>query len=316
MSSPAPQAAAVTTAIAVTGLRKSYGEQLVLDGIDLTVEPGTVFALLGPNGAGKTTTVQILSTLIHADGGQATLAGHDLNREPARVREVIGVTGQYSATDKLLTGRENLMLMADLYHLGRARARARIEELLERFDLTETGGKLVTTYSGGMQRKLDLAMTLISDPQIIFLDEPTTGLDPRSRRTMWQIVKDLTRSGVTIFLTTQYLEEADQLADQIALLDHGMLIAAGTPDDLKRMIPGGHIRLRFTDAGTLAAAQAVIARPAKADEEALTLEVPTGGTVPELHGILTRLDEHGIDVAELTVHTPDLDDVFLTLTGS
>jgi ABC-2 type transport system ATP-binding protein len=304
------------TAIAVTGLRKSYGEHMVLDGIDLTVQQGTVFALLGPNGAGKTTTVQILSTLIHADGGQATLTGYDLIREPARVREVIGVTGQYSAVDKLLTGRENLMLMADLYHLGRVRAKARTEELLERFDLTEAAGKLAGTYSGGMQRKLDLAMTLVSDPQIIFLDEPTTGLDPRSRRVMWQIVKDLTRSGVTIFLTTQYLEEADQLAHQIAVLDHGTLIAQGTPDQLKRMIPGGHIRLRFTDADTLSKARAVIARPGRADVEALTLEVPTGGGVPELRGILGRLDDHGIDAAELTVHTPDLDDVFLTLTGN
>jgi ABC-2 type transport system ATP-binding protein len=312
MSSPTAQA---TTAIAVTGLRKSYGDHMVLAGIDLTVQQGTVFALLGPNGAGKTTTVQILSTLIHADGGQAALAGYDLNREPDSVRQVIGVTGQYSAVDKLLTGRENLMLMADLYHLRRARARARIEELLERFDLTDAAGKLIATYSGGMQRKLDLAMTLVNDPQIIFLDEPTTGLDPRSRRTMWQIVKDLTRSGVTIFLTTQYLDEADQLADQIALLDHGTLIAEGTPNELKRMIPGGHIRLRFTDADTLSKARTVIARPAKADEEALTLEVPTSGSVPEVRGILTRLDDHGIDVAELTVHTPDLDDVFLTLTG-
>jgi len=288
----------------------------VLDGIDLAVEQGTVFALLGPNGAGKTTTVQILSTLIHSDAGQAALAGYDLNTEPARIREVIGVTGQYSAVDKLLTGRENLMLMADLYHLGRARAKARTEELLERFELTEAAGKLAATYSGGMQRKLDLAMTLVSDPQIIFLDEPTTGLDPRSRRTMWQIVKDLTRSGVTIFLTTQYLEEADQLADQIALLDHGTLIAQGTPHELKRTIPGGHIRLRFTDAGTLSKAQEVIARPARADDEELTLEVPTSGSVPELRGILTRLDDQGIDVAELTVHTPGLDDVFLTLTGN
>jgi ABC-2 type transport system ATP-binding protein len=316
MGSPTPQPATVTAAIAVTGLRKSYGEQIVLDGIDLTVQQGTVFALLGPNGAGKTTTVQILSTLIHTDGGQATLAGYDLNREPARVREVIGVTGQYSAVDKLLTGRENLMLMADLYRLGRARARARTGELLELFGLTDAAGKLVTTYSGGMQRKLDLAMTLVSDPQIIFLDEPTTGLDPRSRRTMWQIVKELTRGGVTVFLTTQYLEEADQLADQVALLDHGTLIAQGTPGELKRMIPGGHVRLRLADVGALRKAQAVIARPGRADEEALTLEVPTSGSVPELRGILTRLDDAGIDVAELTVHTPDLDDVFLTLTGS
>ena len=313
MTSPTTHA---TTAIAVTALRKSFGEHTVLDGIDLTVRQGTVFALLGPNGAGKTTTVQILSTLIHADDGEATLAGYDLNREPARIREVIGVTGQYSAVDKLLTGRENLMLMADLYHLGRARARARIEELLERFDLTEAAGKLIATYSGGMQRKLDLAMTLVNDPQIIFLDEPTAGLDPRSRRTLWQIVKDLTRSGVTILLTTQYLDEADQLADQIALLDHGTLIAQGTPDELKRMIPGGHIRVRFTGAGALSTAEAVIGRPAKADQEALTLEVPTTGTVPELRAILTRLDDHGIEVAELTVHTPDLDDVFLTLTGN
>jgi ABC-2 type transport system ATP-binding protein len=300
----------------VSGLRKSYGEHVVLDGIDLTVQRGTVFALLGPNGAGKTTTVQILSTLIHADGGQATLAGHDLNTQPARVREVIGVTGQYSAVDKLLSGRENLMLMADLYHLGRARAAARIEELLERFDLAEAAGKLAATYSGGMQRKLDLAMTLVSDPQIIFLDEPTAGLDPRSRRTTWQIVRELTKSGVTIFLTTQYLEEADQLAGQIALLDHGTLIAQGTPAELKRMIPGGHIRLRFADAGTLSKAQEAIARPARADDEAFTLEVPTSGAVPELRGILTRLDDQGIDVAELTVHTPNLDDVFLTLTGT
>jgi ABC-2 type transport system ATP-binding protein len=312
MSTPAPRA----TAIAVTGLRKSYGEHMVLDGIDLTVQQGTVFALLGPNGAGKTTTVQILSTLIHSDGGQATLAGHDLDGEAARVREVIGVTGQYSAVDKLLTGRENLMLMADLYRLGRARAKARIGELLEQFGLTEAADKLVATYSGGMQRKLDLAMTLVSDPQIIFLDEPTTGLDPRSRRTMWQIVKDLTSGGVTIFLTTQYLDEADQLADRIALLDHGTLIAQGTPDELKRMIPGGYIQLTFADADTLAKAQAILSRPSKADEDALTLEVPTSGSVPELRGILARLDDHGIDPAGLTVHTPDLDDVFLTLTGT
>jgi ABC-2 type transport system ATP-binding protein len=313
MDSPTAQAA---TAISVTGLLKSYDGHVVLDGIDLAVRAGTVFALLGPNGAGKTTAVQILSTLIHADGGEATLAGYDLNRQPGMVRKVIGVTGQYSAVDKLLTGRENLVLIADLFHLGRARARARAEELLARFELTAAADTMVATYSGGMQRKLDLAMTLIGDPKVIFLDEPTTGLDPRSRRTMWQIVKDLARSGVTIFLTTQYLEEADQLADQIALLDHGKLIAAGTPEELKRMIPGGHVQLRFTDAGMLSAAQALLARPGKGDQEALTLDVPTSGEVPELRGILTLLDDNGLDVTELTVHTPDLDDVFLTLTGN
>ena len=300
-------------AIAVSGLRKSYGDLTVLDGVDLSVAPGTIFALLGPNGAGKTTMVQILSTLIHADGGQATVLGADLNRDPARVRELIGVTGQYSAVDGLLTGRENLMLMADLYHLDKRAARRRIDGLLDQFDLTEAAGKMVSTYSGGMQRKLDLAMTLVAEPKLIFLDEPTTGLDPRSRRTMWEIVAGLARSGVTIFLTTQYLEEADQLADHIALLDHGRLIAEGTPEELKRMIPGGHIRLSFNDAAGLAQAQALLSGPAKADTEALTLEVPTDGSVPAMRAIINRLAD--VDVAELTVHTPDLDDVFLTLTG-
>jgi ABC-2 type transport system ATP-binding protein len=308
----------MTAAIAVTGLRKSYGDHTVLDGIDLAVMPGTIFALLGPNGAGKTTVVQILSTLIHpdADSGEATVAGADLRRDPAKVRETIGVTGQYSAVDGLLTGRENLMLMAGLYHLGKAEGRKRTQDLLEQFDLTEAADKPAATYSGGMKRRLDLAMTLVSNPRLIFLDEPTTGLDPRSRRTMWQIVRDLSRDGVTIFLTTQYLEEADQLAERIALLDKGTLIAEGTPDDLKRMIPGGHIQLRFTDAGALRKAQMVLARPSKADEDGLTLEVPTDGSVPALREIVNCLGDNDVDVAKLTVHTPDLDDVFLTLTGN
>ncbi|MFD0850766.1 ABC transporter ATP-binding protein, partial [Actinomadura adrarensis] len=226
-------------AIAAHGLRKSYpgknGEKVVLDGIDLTVPEGTIFSLLGPNGAGKTTTVQILSTLIRADGGEVTVSGFDLGRQPDEVRGAIGVTGQYSAVDKLLTGEENLLLMADLKHLPKAEGKRKATELLERFDLVEAAGKPASTYSGGMQRRLDLAMTLVGDPRLIFLDEPTTGLDPRSRRAMWHIVRELVADGVTIFLTTQYLEEADELADRIALLDGGRLIAEGTADELKRL---------------------------------------------------------------------------------
>src|SRR5216683_192440 len=207
------------SAIVATGLRKSYGNKVVLDGIDLDIPEGTIFALLGPNGAGKTTAVRILSTYIRADGGKARVAGHDVAKDPDAVRTSIGVTGQFSAVAKLLTGEENLMLMADLHHLGKRRGRRRVTELLKQFDVVEAGPKSVSTYSGGMRRRLDLAMTLIGDPRIIFLDEPTTGLDPRSRRMMWQIIRDLAARGVTIFLTTQYLEEADELADRIAVLD-------------------------------------------------------------------------------------------------
>ena len=238
-------------AIRATGLRKSYGTQLVLDGIDLEVAEGTVFALLGPNGAGKTTMVRILSTLILADGGDVQIAGHDVAREPNAVRAVIGVTGQFSAVDKLFTGEENLQLMADLRHLGKAEGRRRVDELLQRFDLVEAARKPVATYSGGMKRRLDLAMTLIGEPRIIFLDEPTAGLDPRSRRVMWQTVRELVAGGVTIFLTTQDLDEADRLAHRIAVLDHGVLVAEGSPDELKRLVSGGHIRLSFADAAEL-----------------------------------------------------------------
>jgi ABC-2 type transport system ATP-binding protein len=307
-------ATAYRSAITARGLRKSFGDKVVLDGIDLHVREGTVFALLGPNGAGKTTMVRILSTLIAADAGQAWVAGHDLGVESDAVRASIGVTGQFSAVDNLLTGRENLLLIADLLHLGRDIGRQRVEDLLERFDLADASAKPAATYSGGMKRRLDLAMTLVGNPQVIFLDEPTTGLDPRSRRTMWQIVRDLVADGVTIFLTTQYLEEADQLADRVAVLDHGRLVATGTPDELKRRIPGGHIRLGFTDAGNLHGAAAVLPGSVS-DEEALALQVPSDGSVGALRALLARLDSAAIAVETLTVHTPDLDDVFLALTG-
>ncbi|RSM74965.1 ABC transporter [Amycolatopsis sp. WAC 01375] len=301
-------------AISATGLRKSYGDKVVLDGIDLHVPTGTVFSLLGPNGAGKTTTVNILSTLVGPDGGAATIAGADLATDPDGVRSVIGLTGQFSAVDNLLTGEENLFLMADLHHLPRREGRKRAAELLERFELTDAAKKTPATFSGGMRRKLDLAMTLIGDPKVIFLDEPTTGLDPRSRRTMWQIIRDLVDSGVTIFLTTQYLEEADQLADRVAVLDGGRIVALGTPDELKRRVPGGHMQLKFPDAVSLRDATRVL-QVSTSDEEALVLRVPTDGSVTALRAVLDRLDAEAVSVDSLTVHTPDLDDVFLSLTG-
>ncbi len=299
--------------IETRGLRKSFGDHVVLDGIDLDVASGTIFALLGPNGAGKTTMVQILSTLIGADGGEVRVAGHDLAREPEAVRAAIGVTGQFSAVDNLLTGEENLLLMADLHHLGRSEGRRRAAVLLDRFDLVDAAKKTPATYSGGMRRRLDLAMTLVGDPRIIFLDEPTTGLDPRSRHTMWQIIRELVASGVTILLTTQYLDEADQLADRIAVLDQGKLVAQGTPDELKRRIPGGHIRLQFADASELEAAARTLGEVARDDNE-LTLQIPTDGSVRSLKAVLDRLDDESIVVNDLSIHTPDLDDVFFALT--
>ncbi|QFZ18927.1 daunorubicin resistance protein DrrA family ABC transporter ATP-binding protein [Saccharothrix syringae] len=319
-------------AIAVTGLRRSYGNQVVLDGIDLRVPEGTVFSLLGPNGAGKTTVVRILSTLIRADAGEARVCGHDVAREPDRVRAAIGVTGQFAAVDGLLTGEENLLLMADLHHLGRAEGRRRAAELVERFGLGDAARKPAVAYSGGMRRRLDVAMGLVGDPRVIFLDEPTTGLDPRSRREVWQVVRDLAGRGVTVFLTTQYLEEADQLADRIALLDRGVLVAEGSPAELKRRVPGGHVELRFADDRALAAAAAVLRIAPHPGGEPGTPPHPTGGPVPHptdelvlrvpgangvrsLKALLDRLDAAAIEVVGLAVRTPDLDDVFFALTG-
>jgi ABC-2 type transport system ATP-binding protein len=252
--------------------------------------------------------------LIGADGGQVRVGGHDPARDPDSVRAAIGVTGQFSAVDNLLTAEENLILMADLHHLGKHEGRRRAAELLQRFDLVESKKNLAATFSGGMRRRLDLAMGLVDTPRIVFLDEPTTGLDPRSRRDMWQQIRELVADGVTIFLTTQYLEEADQLADRIAVLDHGRLVAEGTAGELKRLVPGGHISLRFTDSDSLESAVRTFGDVPR-DDDALTLRVPSDGGVASLRSLLARLDENSIEVAELTVHTPDLDDVFLALTG-
>jgi ABC-2 type transport system ATP-binding protein len=303
-----------SSAITASGLRKAYQDKVVLDGIDLEVPAGTIFSLLGPNGAGKTTTVNLLTTLLKADGGSARVAGYDVETEAKAVRAAIGVTGQFAAVDELLTGQENLQLMVDLSPVPAKDGKRIISELLERFELTESAQKPASTYSGGMRRKLDLAMTLVGSPRIIFLDEPTTGLDPRSRRTMWSIIRDLVADGVTIFLTTQYLEEADQLADRIAVLDQGRLVAQGTPDELKRMIPGTHIRLRFASVDELDAAAQVIADSTR-DDDALTLRVPGDGGTKSVRALLDTLDQHSISAEEFSVHTPDLDDVFLALTG-
>ena len=301
-----------TTAIEVAGLTKSYGDNAVLRGIELTVPTGTVHALLGPNGAGKTTMVRILSTLVTADAGQARVAGFDVRGDADAVRRSIGVTGQFSAIDDLLTGRENLRLMADLGHLRAAEGRGRAAELLERFDLTDAADRRAATYSGGMKRRLDLAMTLVSRPRLIFLDEPTTGLDPRSRRELWQIVRELVADGVTVLLTTQYLEEADELAHRVSVLDGGSLVAEGTPAELKRSVPSGRVEVSFTSVAALHAAAAGLPG-ATTDDATLTLGVAHDGRLDSLQSLVGRLDS--VVVSGFEVHTADLDDVFLALTG-
>ncbi|WAU78504.1 ATP-binding cassette domain-containing protein (plasmid) [Streptomyces sp. Qhu-G9] len=304
------------TAVSAVGLRKSYGDKTVLDGIDLQIPAGSVFALLGPNGAGKTTAVKILSTLITADpaSGDIHICGHDLAAAPQAVRAAIGVTGQFSAVDGLITGEENMLLMADLHHLSKQEGRRVAAELLERFDLAEAAKKPASSYSGGMKRRLDIAMTLVGNPRIFFLDEPTTGLDPRSRHNMWGIIRKLVSGGVTVFLTTQYLEEADELADRIAVLNDGKIAAEGTAEELKRLIPGGHIRIRFTDPAAYRSAASAL-RDVTTDDEALALQIPSDGSQRGLSSILSWLESEGIEADELTVHTPDLDDVFFALTG-
>ncbi len=301
-------------AITALGVCKSFGEHIVLDEVDLSVVEGTIFALLGPNGAGKTTMVRILSTLIAAGAGEMRVAGHDVVTDPDGVRDAIGVTGQFSAVDNLLTGEENLRLMADLRHLGRAAGRRRVAELLERFDLTAAASKALSTYSGGMRRRLDLAMTLVGDPRVIFLDEPTSGLDPRSRRTMWQIIRELVADGVTILLTTQYLDEADHLADRLAVLDHGKIVTEGTPVELKRRIPGGHVKLQFAEPQALRAAADRLPS-ASPDHDQLILQVSGNSTVASLRRLLDELDDARIEVEHLSIHNPDLDDVFFAVTG-
>ncbi|MFD8101963.1 ATP-binding cassette domain-containing protein [Nocardia fluminea] len=304
-------------ALSIRRLHKAYGAHVVLDDLDLDISAGTVFALLGPNGAGKTTLVRILATLSRPDRGDIRLFEHDLARDPDTIRRLIGVTGQYAAVDGVLTGAENLRLTGRLLHLGKDETRRRGDALLERFDLVDAADKPVASYSGGMRRRLDLAMSLMGEPRMVFLDEPTTGLDPRSRRDLWSAIRQLAAEGTTILLTTQYLEEADQLADRIAVLDHGRIVADGTPAELKRLVPGGHIRFRFADRALLTAATRALdtAAGAHPDPDQLTLQVPSDGSAIEIKRLLDRFAELDIAIEELTVHTPDLDDVFFALTG-
>lgn len=302
-------------AITTTGLTKSFACQPVLNGVNLNVRQGSIVALLGGNGAGKTTTINILTTLLRPDSGTAVVNGFDVMKDPDRVRASIGVTGQFAAIDMLLTGLENLRIMAKLAHLAAPEAKARISHLLTQFDLEDAATKPVATYSGGMRRRLDLAMSLILDPSIVFLDEPTTGIDPRGRAVMWEIVKGLARDGKTIFLTTQYLEEADQLADEIAVLNEGRIIAHGDPMTLKGQIGTGHLQLQFGSLADLTHAAHLFAG-SNADEAALALRIPDMTAPDRIHDTLWRCQSAGVEIRNLSIVKPDLDDVFFALTGS
>ncbi|HJP80912.1 MAG TPA: ATP-binding cassette domain-containing protein [Candidatus Saccharimonadales bacterium] len=301
--------------IEAKNLQKAYGKNVVLRGIDIAVERGTMLALLGPNGAGKTTTVRILSTLLGFDSGTVTIEGHDVKTDADAVRRVIGLTGQSAAVDELLTGRENLIMMGRLYRLTKASAKARAQELLEEFDLVDAADRPLKTYSGGMRRRLDLAVSLIATPPIIFLDEPTTGLDPRSRIAMWNIINTLKQKGATILLTTQYLEEADQLADRIVVIDGGKVIAEGTARELKSKVGNDRLELAFKDEATLEKAKNILSGHADADNEALTLTMMIQDTNVDVRSALDALAAAGVSVDSMAVHKPTLDDVFLSLTG-
>jgi ABC-2 type transport system ATP-binding protein len=303
----------------VRGLTRSFGATRALGGVDLDVEEGTILGLLGPNGAGKTTAVRILATLLRPDAGSATILGLDVTTQAEEVRPLIGLAGQYAAVDEQLTGRENLRLFGRLYHRGKAESRARADELLDRFELSDAGDRVVRTYSGGMRRRLDLAASLVNRPRVLFLDEPTTGLDPRSRLALWDVITDLVADGTTLLLTTQYLEEADRLADRIAVIDGGLVIAEGTSDELKDKVGGEVLAVKVSDLADLDAAAGVLAKVGKVeptrDDDSSELTVPATGGVALVTKAATALQKAGISITELALRRPTLDDVFLTLTG-
>ncbi|MEU9288824.1 ATP-binding cassette domain-containing protein [Streptomyces sp. NPDC048275] len=308
----------MTDAIAAEGVRKRYGDKAALDGLDLAVRRGTVHGLLGPNGAGKTTMVRVLTTLLRPDEGRVRVAGHDVVREARRVRHRIGLLGQHAALDEELGGRQNLEMFGRLHHLGARHARVRADELLERFGLVDTGRKAVKRYSGGMRRRLDLAASLITEPEVLFLDEPTTGLDPRGRAEVWAAVRSLVGGGTTVLLTTQYLEEADQLADRISVVDRGRVVADGTADELKARTGGDRIDIVLRDAGQLGAAVALLpfdASRASVDTDRRLLSVPVADRMTALAGAVHALEAAGIEAEDVALRRPTLDEVFLHLTG-
>jgi len=303
-------------AVEAVGIKKSFGKLDVLQGISFNVERGRILALLGPNGAGKTTTVKILSTLLNPDSGRARVSGYDVAKQPQKVRSSIGLTGQFAAVDEYLTGAENLQLMGRLYRMSHAETARRTKELLEKFDLVEAGNRPTRTYSGGMKRRIDLAMSLIASPPVIFLDEPTTGLDPRSRLTMWEIIKQLAQSGTTILLTTQYMEEADYLADSIVVIDNGQVIAEGTPSSLKAKVGSEHLEVTITRKKDYEKAKSLLAgKDTKSYDDRQVVSVATKNGVKSITEVLSRLEEAKISVESVSLHRPTLDDVFLNLTG-